>query len=110
MSKIIYFCSPYTHADKEVVESRYLKTATAIAKLISEGHVVISPIVYGHNLLKYHDMPSDWEFWKNFCRSFLEKCEEMIVYKLDGWDKSTGIAGEIEFAKSLGITVKYMDV
>ena len=71
--------------------------------------MVISPIAYGHNLLKYHDMPSDWVFWKNFCLSFLECSEEMIVYKLEGWDKSTGVLDEIEIAKSMNIPIIYLD-
>ena len=53
--------------------------------MVSEGNVVISPIIYGHNLLKFHNMPSNWEFWKNFCCTFLDKSDEMIVYMLDGF-------------------------
>ncbi len=41
-----------------------------------------SPIVYGHTLLKHHEMPGDWGFWKNFCEAFLLKADEMLVYKL----------------------------
>ncbi len=54
-------------------------------------------------------MPSDWVFWKNFCLSFLECSEEMIVYKLEGWDKSTGVLDEIEIAKSMNIPIIYLD-
>ena len=44
MSKIIYLATPYSHEDKNVVESRYIQTANKCAELISEGNVVISPI------------------------------------------------------------------
>lgn len=70
--------------------------------------MVISPIVYGHNLLQFHDMPSDWNFWKNFCQTFLLKSDEMIVYMLPDWDKSTGVLAEIELAKELEIKVTYL--
>ena len=110
MTKIIYFASPYSHVDASVVEERVQKTSELVAKLTSDGNVVISPIVYGHNLLKFHDMPSDWEFWKNFCQTFLRKSDEVIVYMLDGWDKSTGVLSEIELAKQLNINIRYISV
>jgi len=108
MSKIVYFASPYTHKDSKVVQERVQKTSEMVAKLVSEGNVVISPIVYGHNLLQFHDMPSDWNFWKNFCQTFLLKSDEMIVYMLPDWDKSTGVLAEIELAKELEIKVTYL--
>jgi hypothetical protein len=109
MSKIIYFASPYSDKNQDVVNQRVELTTKTVAKLVAEGNVVISPIVYGHTLLKYHDMPSDWEFWKNFCQSFLLKCEEMIVFKIDGWDKSSGVNGEIEIAQKMGIKITYLE-
>ena len=108
MSKIIYFVSPYSHQDPNIVEERVRKTSEMVAKLVSEGNVVISPIVYGHNLLRFHDQTWRWEFWKNFCQSFLVKCEEIIVFMLDGWDKSTDVLAEIELAKELGIKITYV--
>jgi len=108
MSKIIYFASPYSHKDSLVVQDRVQKTSEMVAKLVSEGNVVISPIVYGHNLLQYHEMPSDWEFWKNFCQTFLRKSDEMIVYMIEGWDQSTGVLAEIDLATELGIKVTFL--
>jgi hypothetical protein len=71
--------------------------------------VVISPITYGHTLLEYHEMPSNWDFWKKFCLSFLERCDEMIVYQMPGWENSRGVKEEIEFAKSKGIKITYQE-
>jgi len=110
MSKIIYLATPYTHKSKDVVEQRYILTANKCAELISEGNVVISPIFYGHNLLKFRDMPGDWEFWKNFCESFLYKSDELWVYKIEGWDQSTGLQSEIDLAKKLNIPIRYIDL
>lgn len=110
MSKIIYLATPYSHEDKNIVESRYIQTANKCAELISEGNVVISPIFYGHNLLKLRDMPGDWEFWKNFCESFLYKSDELWVYMIDGWDQSTGVKCEIDLAKNLNIPIRYIEI
>lgn len=109
MLDIIYFATPYSHADADVVKLRFTQTAMKVAELVAKGHVVISPVTYGHILLDYHNMPSDWEFWKNFCQSFLYRCSKLIVYKLEGWDKSSGVAGEIELAKELGIEIEYLE-
>jgi hypothetical protein len=109
MSKIIFISSPYSHQDDSVRIENFKKVSKFVAELTSQGHVVMSPIVYGHTLLDYKEMPSDWEFWKNFCVTFLEKCEEMIVYKMEGWDRSRGVAEEIEFAKSKNIPIKFVE-
>lgn len=108
MSKIIYFASPYSHNNKDIVEYRIRMNSEKVALMVSEGNVVISPIIYGHHLLKFHNMPSDWKFWKNFCCTFLDKCDEMVVYMLDGWNISEGLLEEIEMAKNMGIKITYI--
>lgn len=109
MSKLIFISSPYSHEDEEVVEKNYLKVVRLAGFLCSIGDVAISPIVYGHTLVKHVRMPTDWESWKNFCLTLLDKCDEMIVYKMDGWDKSRGVKEEIEFATKKGIKIIYID-
>jgi len=105
LSDIFYVAAPYSHSDPLVVESRFTYVSQYVAELTARGMVAISPVAYGHILLKYHEMPSDWAFWKNFCRSFLIKCRYMIVLQLEGWEKSEGIKGELEFARANGITI-----
>lgn len=107
--KIIYFASPYSDKNPDVVNERYNKTCNKVAELVSQGNIVMSPIVYGHTLLQYKEMPGDWQFWKNFCESFLYKSDEMFVYKIEGWDKSTGLLAEVELAKSLNIKITYLE-
>lgn len=107
-SKIIYIASPYSSTDEKKRIENYEKVSKFTAHLISNGAVAISPIAYGHPLLGFVDMPGDWEFWKNFCITFLEKCDEMIVLQLEGWDKSRGVLEEIEYCKNKNIPVWYM--
>lgn len=109
MNKVIYIASPYSNPDPNVIEENYRKVAELSAELCSQGMVVLSPIVYGHTLLSFKEMPNDWAFWTNFCLSLLSKCDELWVYKMEGWDKSTGVKGEIEFATNNFIPVKYID-
>ena len=108
MNKLIFVSSPYSHPDDKVREENYQKVSKYTAELISKGHVAFSPILYGHNAVNFvPDMPTDWAFWKNFCLTFLSRCDEMIVYTMEGWDKSRGVKEEIEYANSLGIKIKY---
>jgi len=108
MHKIIYIASPYTYHDPIVVEENFRRVSRYAAKLVSEGSIAISPITYGHTLVQFHNMPTDWPFWSNFCLRILERCNEMHVYMMEGWDKSRGVKEEIEYAESLGIEIKYI--
>lgn len=110
MSRLIYIASPYSHNDPAVVIKNFELVSQLAANLCSEGHVAFSPITYGHTLLAYKDMPSDWAFWKNFCLSFLQHCDELLVYQIPGWDMSRGVTEEINFAKENNITIKYITI
>jgi hypothetical protein len=110
MNKLIYIASPYNHTDDDVRWVNWRKVSRYSAKLIASGEVVISPIAYGHPLLDFAEMPYDWPFWSNFCLTFLDRCDEMHVLKMEGWDKSRGVAEEIEFAKEVGIPIKYIEI
>lgn len=106
---MIYISSPYTNKDASKTESNFIEVSNYAGLLCSQGKIAISPITYGHTLLKFVQMPSDWEFWKNFCISFLEKCTEMHVLMLDGWQESIGVREEIEYANYYNIPIKYIN-
>lgn len=106
---IIYFAAPYSDSDPEVTNKRFEIICKKVSNLTSNGFVVISPIIYGHTLIQYKAIPSDWTFWKTFCQSFLIKCQEMIVLKIDGWDTSIGVKEEIRIAEQLGMNITYID-
>ena len=109
MSKLVYIASPYSNPDDRVRHENYLIVTKIAADLVSRGHVAISPITYGHMLLEHASMPTDWEFWENFCITLLRKCEKMIVCNsMVGWNNSRGVAAEIEFAKQNGIEIEYL--
>lgn len=108
-SKLIYIASPYNHDVDAVRISNYKHVSQYVARLVANGHVALSPITYGHTLLDFHVMPYDWEFWSNFCISFLHKSDELHVYKMPGWDVSRGVTEEIQLAKELNIPIIYID-
>jgi hypothetical protein len=105
---LVYVASPYTHADPEVVQSRYEHVGRLTAKLVAGGEAAVSPITYGHHLLDFHAMPTDWEFWMDFCIALLSKCDRMVVAKIPGWEESKGVQAEIRYAQDHGIPVEYI--
>jgi hypothetical protein len=107
--KLVYLASPYSHPDDAMRKLNFVKVSMLAAKLASEGHVVLSPITYGHTLVDFHEMPTDWPFWENFCITILSKCDKLLVYKMEGWDKSKGVAAEIEYAMENNIPVEYIE-
>lgn len=105
---MIYVASPYSNPDKDIVQENYENVTKYVAELTSQGKIVFSPIVYGHTLLQFKEMPTDWEFWNHFCISFLDKCEEVHVLKLHGWYESTGVQAEIFHAENNQVPIKYI--
>lgn len=104
---IYYLASPYTHADSVVKKARAEQATEAAVKLLHLGIFVFAPIPYNEPWEKYN-LPGDWAFWCEFDKSFVERCDGgLIVLMLDGWDKSTGVTAEIEFAKSLNLPIFY---
>lgn len=105
---MIYIASPYSHPDENIRINRFKKVSLYVADLVSKGYLAISPITYGHTLLDYKEMPTDFEFWENFCIGLLSKSDVMYVYKLDGWDTSKGVLNEIKYAENNNIPIVYV--
>ena len=109
MRELVFISSPYSHKDPEVMELNYELVSKFVLKLINSGVNATSPIAYGHPLVKLGKLPSSWEFWEEFCLSFLERSSKMIVYKIPGWENSIGMKAEIEFAEKNNIPIEYVE-
>jgi hypothetical protein len=109
-NKLIYIGSPYSHSDVDVRIKRFELVSKFAADLVSEGYIAISPITYGHTLLDFKDMPTDFEFWNNFCIGLLKKCDYIYVLQIDGYLESKGLQEEIKFAQENNIEIKYFKI
>lgn len=94
---MIYVASPYTHSDKKIEASRYDLVSDYCAKLIIDGYVPFSPIVYCHLLSVRHILPGLVDFWWDFNLDFMRAAKEMHVLQIDGWQESKGVRQEIEW-------------
>jgi hypothetical protein len=104
---MIYLCSPFSHPDAGVRERRYEAACRAAAALIRQGTTVFSPIAHSYGICAY-GLPGDWQFWQPHDLRFLAACDELVVLKLEGWEKSVGIQAEIAAARVLGKPVTFL--
>lgn len=110
MSKLIYVASPYSHPVDEIRIENYKVVSLYTANLVRNGFVIFSPITYGHHLTEFKEMPLDFEFWGNFCLTFLAKCDMMHVLRIPGWENSKGVREEIDFCKKFEIPIVYIEL
>ena len=106
---LCYLCSPYSHSDPAVREQRFEAACRATAELIRQGKSIFAPIPYSHVLCSY-GLPLDWQFWQRIDLAFLAICDEVIVLKLRGWQRSVGVQAEIAAARALGKPVTFLSV
>jgi hypothetical protein len=104
---VIYLASPYSHPDPAVRQERFREACSVAAKMIQAGKVVFSVVTHCHPLVE-HGLPTDWEFWDRFERVYLERCDEMVVLMLDGWETSVGVQAEVAIARELGLPVSFL--
>ena len=104
---MIYLASPYSHTNPAVREERYLLARHFTVLMLKTGRPVFSPIVYGKEMET--QIGTDFESWKLLNDRMIEICDGFIVLRIDGWEESKGVAYEIELAKSLGLSITYVD-
>jgi nucleoside 2-deoxyribosyltransferase len=108
-SELIYLASPYNHTDARVREARYRAAMHCVAESMMDVRewngrkvVVYSPIVHNHPTSLLYTFPREWEFWRALDFPMLERCDRLVVLKLEGWDRSVGVTAELSFARDLG--------
>lgn len=106
---MIYLASPYSHTDYHVRKKRFDAAVTACAKLIKAGECVFSPIVHSHPIAIAHDLPGDWQFWKDYDLRIIPRCDRFMVLMLDGYIQSRGVQAEIEEADRLGMKIEWLE-
>jgi hypothetical protein len=105
----VYLASPYTPTGTETIADRVDAACKYAAKLMNDGYSVFSPIVQSHYVADHLDEAKrlDHEFWMQQDLAILRSAAKVIVLRLPGWDRSRGIAREIEAAKGVNIPVEF---
>ena len=116
MKSYIYLASPYsinapdsTEEGRKLRQHRHDEALRLTAEYSKQGEVIFSPIVHSHPMSVVHDMPGTWDFWSKIDYIFIDNCEKVRVLKMPDWDKSIGIAAELDYAKKVGKEIEYVE-
>lgn len=109
-SILIYIGSPYSHSDKEVREKRFKIACQSAAKLMNLGLNVFCPILNSHTLESTGLVPYGWTFWQKHDLPILRRCDLLLVLMFEGWDRSKGLRGEIDYAIEHKIPILYVQL
>lgn len=100
--KLYFIACPYSDKNKEVVEQRFNQCTEVATALSLAGHAVYSQITMTHPINLVASAQGKKITWTPIDEAYMSRCDELIVLTLPGWDKSSGVAGEIEYFKSRG--------
>lgn len=94
-----YLATPY-RAYSGGLDAAYGLAVAAAAELIDRGLEVYSPIAHSHHIAR-HVLSADPEndFWLERQKPFLTAARGVLVLTAPGWDRSSGMRFEIEFAE-----------
>jgi hypothetical protein len=92
-----YLSSPYTLYAKGL-DAAFQEIAAITGRLRKAGLFVFSPIVHSHSEAVYAELdPLDLTLWYPYNKIMMQRCDNLIVAHMDGWNESAGVKGEIEF-------------
>ena len=103
---LIYLASPFAHPSAAVREARLEAVRHVCGKMIDEGRIVLSPLVYAGELAQrgFH-APQGWYAWD---LQFLARADELLVLQLPGWEESKGVLVEIAAAQAKNLPIRLM--
>ena len=108
-SEIEYLGLPYSDDDPLVEDWRAEVSNVIAVDLTKQGRIIFAPISAWHNLARKHELPGTFEYWLKLDEEFIKASKKIIIITLPGWDKSTGVSGEIKLAKKYHIPIEYID-
>lgn len=105
---LIYLASPYAHPSADVREARLEAARHVCGRMVEEGRMVMSPLVYLGELAYKGVHPP--QGWYAFDLQLLARCDELLVLQLPGWEDSRGVLVEIAGAQARGMPVRLMSL
>jgi len=107
--KISYLACPYSHQDPAIRIMRHQLVNKVAFEFHKRGKLVYSPLTDNIPLIHLGDKENSWEDWSVFDKEMLSRCDELIVLKIQGWEISKGVSGEIAFAEQLHLPIEIID-
>ena len=97
--QLVFLSAPYTHPNREIMDTRAKEIERAAVILTRCGVLVYSPITSWHEAAKNYNLPTDARFWEHHNRTMLERCDAVVVLGLPGWRESLGVGIETDQAE-----------
>jgi len=114
---MIYLASPYSAVgsftpseELQIRERRYAFTLYAQMHLFNYGYPIFSTIVHTHVTCKRYRLPADADYWKRYNHHMIDLSKALFVLNLEGWDLSSGVKDEIDYAGSIGLPIHHIPV
>ena len=106
---IVYVATPYSHNAAAVEQRRYEQSCLARDWFIRQGDVVFAPIAASHlAALSGAEPPQGWYEWDiEFLESIKPDQLTVAVIQMPGWESSTGVRLEMDWADKHGVAVKF---
>lgn len=99
---LCYLASPYSKYPSGHVQA-FIDVSRIAAKLMVAGIKCYSPIAHSHPIATFGNIdPFDHKIWLPFEERMMDLASVLIVARLEGWEKSFGVAHEIEFFERRG--------
>ena len=108
--RMIYLAAPYTNHTPENRQLFFEIQCKITADLFNQGLYVFAPLIMAHPVASRHNLPPEWEFWKEFDERLLCVCTDLWVIMFPGWKQSTGVQAEVEYATKHNIPVRYVSL
>jgi hypothetical protein len=106
---LVFLSGPYSSTPDKNHLYESIMRASSLYMIRNQGARVVSPLFYHPALALVPEMGSDYNFWGDYSRELLQKCEKVIVLKYPGWDESTGVKDELATASAANIPVEYLE-
>ena len=106
--KLYYLASPYSKYPDGMVAA-FEEISRIAAKFVEQGYKVFSPIAHSHPLALYGKLDAlSYDTWLSLDEVIMQRCDGIIVAKMEGWDTSHGVNWEIDwFRKNKGMEPIY---
>lgn len=106
---MIYLASPYSHPMPRIRLARFECVCRAAGVMLNRGHNVLSPIAHTHPIAIIMKLPTGFDFWAELDKAYIDRCDEVWVLMISGWENSIGVRFEIDYATSQGKRVLFVD-
>jgi|GEM_PF-3727189 len=105
-----YIAIPYSDPDPEVRAERMRVFWRACAYLVTRGDDVLSPMMLEPMTHAFPSIATTYTAWANYSRRLIGISNRMVVVALPGWEQSTGVLAEIEYAHQQGVPVEHLSL